>query len=72
MTLQVIGAICIIFSLLGGNIKLKGSELPSLSRGRRIAFAATGVAFIALGLYTNDQPGATELPVPEITAPITG
>lgn len=68
MTLQVIGAICIIFSLLRGGIKLKDSELPSLSTGRRIAFAAAGVAFIALGVYTNEQPGATEWPIPEITA----
>ncbi|WP_218924608.1 hypothetical protein [Streptomyces sp. rh207] len=53
MTLQVIGALCILVSLIGEGLKISEVEIRRLSRARAISLAALGVLFIALPLVTG-------------------
>ncbi|MFH8726806.1 hypothetical protein [Streptomyces termitum] len=53
MTLQVIGALCILVSLVGEGLKISEVEVRQLSRARAITLAALGVLFIALPPLTG-------------------
>ncbi|MGW2058504.1 hypothetical protein ACWCOZ_32120 [Streptomyces sp. NPDC001840] len=50
MTLQVVGALCILIVLVGEGVKISGVEVPRLSRRRAAALTLAGVLFVALGL----------------------
>lgn len=60
MTLQVIGAICILIALIGGGLKIREVEIPRLSRLRITALMVVGAAFIGLGLMTDVKSVAVE------------
>lgn len=53
MTLQVVGALCILVALIGEGLKINEVEVGRLSRTRAVALAATGALFIALPLLTE-------------------
>lgn len=53
MTLQVVGALCILVALIGEGLKISEVEVRRLSRTRAVALAATGVLFIALPILTK-------------------
>ncbi|MEW2168025.1 hypothetical protein AB0912_34300 [Streptomyces sp. NPDC007084] len=50
MTLQAVGALCILVALVGGGIKINDLEIPRLSRARTAWLVTVGVAFVGLGL----------------------
>ncbi|WP_179889848.1 hypothetical protein OH828_27470 [Streptomyces anulatus] len=49
----MIGALCILVSLIGEGLKISEVEIRRLSRARAISLAALGVLFIALPLVTG-------------------
>ncbi|MFJ7177537.1 hypothetical protein ACIQXA_14300 [Streptomyces massasporeus] len=53
MTLQVVGALCILIALVGEGLKVSEVEVPRLSRVRATALVLVGAAFVALGLMTG-------------------
>ncbi|MFI9391922.1 hypothetical protein ACIG53_13675 [Streptomyces bauhiniae] len=53
MTLQVIGALCILVALIGEGFKISGVEVPRLSRNRAVALSVAGAAFLVLGLLAG-------------------
>jgi hypothetical protein len=53
VTLQVVGALCILVALIGEGLKINEVEVGRLSRTRAVALAATGALFIALPLLTE-------------------
>ena len=50
MTLQVIGALCIMIALIGGGLKISEVEIPRLSGRRIVALVVVGAALVGLGL----------------------
>jgi type VI protein secretion system component VasK len=53
VTLQVVGALCILVALIGEGLKISEVEVRRLSRTRAVALAATGALFIALPILTK-------------------
>ncbi|MCC5033378.1 hypothetical protein DMH02_009145 [Streptomyces sp. WAC 00631] len=53
MTLQVVGALCILVALLGEGLKINDLEVSRMSRVRAAALVAVGIAFVGLGLLTD-------------------
>ncbi|MEV4678608.1 MULTISPECIES: hypothetical protein [Actinomadura] len=67
MTLQVVGAVCILIALIGGDFEVGGVEIPRLSRGRIIALVTAGVILVGLGLLAD----AGQVPdLPQGPAPV--
>jgi hypothetical protein len=71
MTLQVIGALCILIALIGGGLKVSEIEIPRLSEGRMIALTIAGAAFIGLGFLANEASSVGAPSAPEPVAPAT-
>lgn len=71
MTMQVIGALCIVIALIGEGLTIgKIVSIPSLTRWRVIALVVAGSALIALGLFSKDHPPTP--PVTNSSAPAAG
>jgi hypothetical protein len=68
MTLQVVGALCIVIALIGGGLKVSEVEIPRLSELRIIALVAVGAVFVGLGLLTGEKSVPEAPPVPASTA----
>lgn len=66
MTLQVVGAICIMIALIGGGFEVGGVEIPRFSRARVAALVTAGVILVGLGLLADGgaAPSAPPAPVP--------
>jgi hypothetical protein len=58
LTLQVIGALCIVIALIGGGFKISSVEIPKLSTTRIIALLAAGILFVCAGLLINGNSTA--------------
>jgi hypothetical protein len=58
LTLQVIGALCIVIALIGGGLKISSIEIPKLSTTQIIALLAAGILFIAAGLLVSGNSTA--------------
>jgi hypothetical protein len=70
MSLQVIGALCIVIALIGGGLKISEVEIPSLSKRRIIAMVVVGAVFVGLGLLASrvSATGASPAPGPPASA----
>ncbi|WP_067795059.1 hypothetical protein [Actinomadura formosensis] len=66
MTLQVVGAVCIVIALIGGDFDVGGVEIPRLSRGRIAALVTAGVILVGLGLLADagQVPDPPQVPSP--------
>lgn len=64
LTLQVIGALCIVIALIGGGVKISSVEVPKLSNRQIIALLVTGILLIAAGLlvHGSSTAGASSRP----------
>ena len=71
MTLQVIGALCIVVALIGDELTIgKAVSIPALTRGRVVALVVAGSALIALGLLTKDHPPAVPITGSDVPAAV--
>lgn len=59
LTMQVIGALCIVTALIGGGFKISSVEIPKLSTTRIIALLAAGILFVCAGLLINGNSTAS-------------
>lgn len=53
MTLQVVGALCVVAAVVGDKLKISEVEIQALSRVRSLALLLVGAMFIGLGLLTG-------------------
>jgi hypothetical protein len=71
LTLQVIGALCVVIALIGGGVKISSVEVPKLSNRRIIALLIAGILLIAAGLLVHGSSGASASPRPGSEASLT-
>lgn len=62
LTLQVIGALCVVIALIGGGVKTSSVEVPKLSNRRIIALLVAGILLIAAGLLIHGNSTASASP----------
>ena len=59
VTLQVVGALCIVIALSGGGFKYLGAEIPRLTSKKIAALFVAGLLSLMLGLFAEKSPTAS-------------
>ena len=66
-SILVIGAVCVVAAIVGGELKLAGFEFPILtSRTSRVLLAGVGIVFVIIGLF---QPFTNAGRTPPVSTP---